>query len=87
MNDNFDSNSQTLDDLRREPAYQDLIAPGRPHLIITTRFTPKGNPPVEIKPLPKELLLKMKLNIMVKRTILPRWTPCSTLLKRIRVIR
>ena len=28
------------------------------------RFTPKGNPPVEIKPLPKELLLKMMLNIM-----------------------
>lgn len=62
--DNFDSNSQTLDDLRREPAYQDLIALGGPHLIITTRFTPKGNPPVEIKPLPKELLLKMMLNIM-----------------------
>ena len=62
--DNFDSNSQTLDDLRREPAYQDLINLGGPHLIITTRFTPKGNPPVEIKPLPKELLLKMMLNIM-----------------------
>lgn len=62
--DNFDSNSQTFDDLRREPAYQDLIALGGPHLIITTRFTPKANPPVEIKPLPKELLLKMMLNIM-----------------------
>lgn len=62
--DNFDSNSQTFDDLRHEPAYQDLIALGGPHLIITTRFTPKGNPPVEIKPLPKELLLKMMLNIM-----------------------
>lgn len=62
--DNFDSNSRTFDDLRSEPAYQDLIALGGPHLIITTRFTPKGNPPVEIKPLPKELLLKMMLNIM-----------------------
>lgn len=62
--DNFDSNSRTFDDLRCEPAYQDLIALGGPHLIITTRFTPKGNPPVEIKPLPKELLLKMMLNIM-----------------------
>lgn len=62
--DNFDSSSRTFDDLRSEPAYQDLIALGGPHLIITTRFTPKGNPPVEIKPPPKELLLKMMLNIM-----------------------
>ena len=62
--DNFDSSSRTFDDLRSEPAYQDLIALGGPHLIITTRFTPKGNPPVEIRPLPKEMLLKMMLNIM-----------------------
>lgn len=59
--DNFDSNSQTLDDLRREPAYQDLINLGGPHLIITTRFIPEGDSSVEICPLPKELLLKMML--------------------------
>ena len=59
--DNFDSSSQTFDDLRREPAYQDLIALGGPHLIITTRFIPEGDSSVEICPLPKELLLEMML--------------------------
>ena len=62
--DNFDSDTQTLDEMRREPAYQELIDLRGPHLIITTRFTPKGHPPVEICPLPKELLLKMMLDIM-----------------------
>lgn len=62
--DNFDSSTQTLDQLRSEPAYQDLISLGGPHLIITTRFTPKGNPPVEIRPLSEKLLLKMMLDLM-----------------------
>lgn len=62
--DNFDSSTQTLDQLRSEPAYHDLIDLGGPRLIITTRFTPKGNPPVEIRPLPEKLLLKMMLDLM-----------------------
>lgn len=62
--DNFDSSTQTLDQLRSEPAYHDLIDLGGPRLIITTRFTPKGNPPVEIRPLSEKLLLKMMLDLM-----------------------
>lgn len=56
--DNFDSSSQTLFQMQREPAYRDLIELAGPHLIITTRFEPGGDP-VKIGPLPEEMLLQL----------------------------
>ena len=58
--DNFDSSTQTLDQLRSEPAYHDLIDLGGPHLIITTRFTP-DNDALEIHPLEDKMLLELML--------------------------
>jgi len=58
--DNFDSYSQSFDQLRSEPAYQDLISLAGPHLIITTRFKPPENgADIEIRPLRDDMLLKM----------------------------
>ena len=58
--DNFDSDTQMLDEMRQEPAYRNLIDLRGPHLIITTRFDP-DNDSVEIHPLADEVLLKLML--------------------------
>lgn len=58
--DNFDSSSQTLDEMRQEPAYQDLLALSGPHLIITTRSEPDRNA-LETHPLSDEMLLELML--------------------------
>lgn len=56
--DNFDSDTHTFDELRSEPEYRQLVELGGPHLIITTRFEPEGDP-VRIDPLDEDTLLRL----------------------------
>lgn len=56
--DNFDSDTHTFDELRSEPEYCQLVELGGPHLIITTRFEPEGDP-VRIDPLDEDTLLRL----------------------------
>ena len=46
----------TFDELRSEPEYRQLVELSGPHLIITTRFEPEGDP-VCINPLDEDTLL------------------------------